>query len=80
MIKYEDGFTGIVYDDENDCCDAVLERLDDDDIEEALQMECTMSDILYELRRLDSPLFWRAYERAKNEICDDYVIEVDDDE
>ena len=82
MMKYIDGFTGVEYVEEEDARDAILDRLDEDDVEEQLQFIATPSEILNELRRLESPLYFRALDAATESILDDYLIEeeVDEDE
>ena len=80
MTKYIDGFTGVEYVEEEDARDAIIERLDEDDVAEQLQYIASTNEILNELRRLESPLYFRALEAAMESIIDDYLIEEEDDE
>ena len=80
MTKYQDDFSGITYDTEEECQEVVCERLDEMDVEDALGRECTLYEIMCELRRLDSPLYDRAVATALGELYDDYITEVEVDE
>lgn len=80
MTKYIDGFTGVEYVEEGDARDAIIERLDEDDVAEQLQYIASTNEILNELRRLESPLYFRALEAATENIIEDYLIEEEDDE
>ena len=80
MTKYQDEFSGIYYDTEEECQEVVRERLDEMDVEEALGRECTLYEIMCELRRLDSPLYERALQNALDELYNDYITEVETDD
>ena len=80
MSKFMDAFSGIEYDTEEECQEAVSERLDDYDVEEQLRFIATDLEIVAELRRLGSPLYDRAVEAALEELYDDYVVGLTEEE
>lgn len=80
MTKFMDAFTGIEYDTEEECQEAVRERLDDYDVDVQLRIIATDMEIIAELRRLGSPLYERAIEAALDELYDDYVVELEEED
>lgn len=65
---------------EDEAIDAALEYVDTYDIENCIGDEITMKDIIEELARLDSSLYWKLLELAHQRIFEDYFGEIDDDE
>ena len=76
MGKFLNAFSGIEYDTEEECQEAVREYLNDCDIEDHLGMIATDMEIIIELRRLGSPLYDRVVESALDELYDMYVVEL----
>lgn len=59
--------------------ESVMEAFDDDEIIDRAMRE-RLHDVLGELRRLDSPLYWELFEVAKTDFLNDYLIEREDEE
>lgn len=59
--------------------ESVMEAFDDDEIIDRAMRE-RLHDVLGELRRLDSPLYWELFEVAKTDFLNDYLIECEDEE
>ena len=58
--------------------ESVMTTFDDDELFEVMSER--LLDILDELRRLNSPLFWELYETAKDRYLDKYITEIEEDE
>lgn len=58
--------------------ESVTTAFDDDEILEVMSER--LLDILDELRRLNSPLYWELFEVAKDRYLDEYIHEVEEDE
>jgi hypothetical protein len=80
MSKWVLAITETEYKTEEDARDAALEYISFDDVEAQIGNSITYRDLLQELARLDSPLYWRLYEAACEEVFEDYIYEIDDDE
>lgn len=65
---------------EEEAFDAAFEYVDIYDIEECLGAEITMTDIVEELARLDSPIYWKLVELTQQHVFENYFCEIDDDE
>lgn len=58
--------------------ESVMTAFDDDELLEVMSERPL--DILEELRRLDSPLYWELYEVARSRYLDEYIHEIEEDE
>lgn len=65
---------------EEEAFDAALEHVDIYDIEECIGAEITMTDIVEELARLDSPIYWKLLELTQQHVFENYFCEIDDDD
>lgn len=79
-MKYENIFTGVVYDDADDAYEEVISQIDDTDICETAQHEYVIENLIEELRRLESPLYYSILEKTKERFFDDYIRELENDE
>ena len=70
------------YESEEAARDAVFEHIDICDFEQVIDNygAVTFADIVKELQRLDSPLYYKLLEEAQERIFQDYFYEVADDE
>lgn len=59
--------------------ESVMTAFDDDEIIDRAMLG-RMHDILNELKRLDSPLYWELYENAKDGFLNNYLTEMKEDE
>lgn len=59
--------------------ESVMTAFDDDEIIDRAMLG-RMHDILDELKRLESPLYWELYENAKDGFLNNYLTEMEDDE
>lgn len=59
--------------------ESVMTAFDDDEIIDRAMLG-RMHDILNELKRLDSPLYWELYESAKDGFLNNYLTEMEEDE
>lgn len=80
MSKWVLEVTGTEYKTEDEARDAALEYVSIDDVEAQIGNAITYSDLLRELARLNSPLYWKLYEAACEQVFEDYISEIDDDE
>lgn len=80
MSKWVCSIDGTEYKTENEAREIALEHVSMDDVEAQIGNAITYSDLLRELQRLNSPLYWDLYEAACEEVFEDYFSEVDDDE
>lgn len=81
-MKYECDFDRGVVLNEDEVYDHAASNLDYDDIIERIGIEVTKYEIIKELERFESPLFYTMYEAALAENIEDFysVIEDEDDE
>ena len=65
------------YNSEEEARDAALDYIDTCDFEQAIECgeSVTFSDIIEELRRLDSPLYYKLLEEVQETIFHDYFYE-----
>lgn len=56
--------------------ESVMEAFDDDEIIDRAMRE-RLHDVLNELRRLNSPLYWELFEVARDGFLDDYLTEME---
>lgn len=70
------------YDSEEAARDAVSEYIDASDFEQVIDNygAVTFDDIIEELQRLDSPLYYKLLEEVHERVFRDYFYEVADDE
>lgn len=80
MPKWYCEVDGREFSTEEEAIDAAFEYVDTCDIENCIGEEITMKDIIKELARLDSHLYWKLLELAHQRIFEDYFGEIDDDE
>lgn len=81
-MKYKCEFDPGVVLDEDEVYDHAASHVDYDDIIERIGIEVTKFEIVKELARLESPLFYTLYEAALAENIEDFysVIEDEDEE
>ena len=80
MSKWVFEVTNTEYKTEDEARDAALEYVSMDDVEAQIGNALTYRDLLQELQRLDSPLYWKLYEAACDQVFEDYISEIDDDD
>lgn len=70
------------YNSEESARDATLDYIDTCDFEQVIEENgaITFDDIIEELKRLDSPLYYKLLEEARERIFHDYFYEEVDDE
>lgn len=70
------------YNSEEAARDAVYEYIDTYDFEQTIGANetITLDDIIKELQRLDSPLYYKMLEEVEERIFQDYFYKVEDDE
>ena len=79
-MKYECEFDPDVVLEEEEVYDHAAAHLDYDDIIERIGIEVTKFEIVKELARLESPLFYTLYEAALAENIEDFYHEIEDEE
>ena len=79
MIYFFDEISWEKFDTFEEAEDSVMEHFDDDEIIDRAMLG-RMPDILNELRRLESPLYWELYENAKDGFLNNYLTELEEDE
>lgn len=82
MTKWICQLDGQEYASEEAARDAAFEHIDTCDFEESIEYggTVTLADIIKELKRLDSPLYYKLLEEAHERIFRDYFYEVADNE
>lgn len=77
MSKWICQIDGQEYNSEEEAQDAALDYIDTCDFEQAIRCDgsVTFADIIKELQRLDSPLYYRLLEEAQETIFHDYFYE-----
>lgn len=79
-MKYECEFDPGILLDEEGVYDHAAEHLYYDDIAERIGIEVTRVEIVKELARLDSPLFYTMYDAAIAESIEDFYHEIEDED
>ena len=79
-MKYECEFDPDVVLDEDEVYDHVAAYFDYGDIAERIGIEVTKVEIVKELARLESPLFYTLYDAAVTEYIEDFYHEIEDEE
>ena len=67
------------YDSEESAQDAVINYIDDTDLIEQIGTEIDLHDIIKELRRLNSPLYFNLLELAHNQVFKEYFFEEEEE-
>ena len=80
MIKWECLIDGSEFDTEEDARAAACERVDFDDVCAQIGINITCKDLIKELARLDSPMFYELLQAAEDQAFEDYfsTIEVEE--
>ena len=79
-MKWISNIDGNEYDTIEEVRDCVAEHLDFYDVSEQVGCRYVLYEIIKELARLDSPMFWDMYEDAIDEQIKDWFYEDDEDE
>ena len=81
-IKWECLIDGSEYDTEEEAREAARERVDFDDVCAQIGNDITYEDLIKELARLDSPIYYELLQAAENQVFEDYfsTIEAGDEE
>ena len=81
-MAWENIITGKEYPTEDEARDSILEIMDDFDLAEAIDncYDISLYDIVKELRRLDSPLYYKLFEYTYEAFCEEYISEIDEEE
>lgn len=81
-IKWECLIDGSEFDTEEDAREAARERVDFDDVCAQIGNDITYEDLIRELARLDSPMYYDLLQAAENQVFEDYfsTIEAEDEE
>lgn len=81
-IKWECLVDGSEFDTEEEAREAARERVDFDDVCAQIGNDITYEDLIKELARLDSPIYYELLQAAENQVFEDYfsTIEVEDEE
>lgn len=82
MIKWECLIDGSEFDTEEDAREAARERVGFTDVCAQIGNDITYEDLIRELARLDSPMYYDLLQAAENQVFEDYfsTIEVEDEE
>jgi hypothetical protein len=79
-IVWESLIDGTEFPTEDDARDYVREHVDFDDIVEQIGNNITYYDLVRELSKFDSPLFYQLLEEAENEVFDNIISTYETDE
>lgn len=79
MSAFWDDINGVECATYEEAEESVMTAFDDDEIIDRAMSE-RLHDVLDELKRLESPLYWELYEVAKTEFLNDYLVENEDEE
>ena len=79
-IVWESLIDGTEFPTEDDARDYVREHVDFDDIVEQIGNNITYTDLVRELSKFDSPLFYQLLEEAENEVFDNIISTYEADE
>ena len=82
QIKWECLIDGSEFDTEEDAREAARERVDFDDVCAQIGNDITYEDLIKELARLDSPVYYKLLEAAEDQVFEEYfsTIEAEDEE
>lgn len=75
-MYYLDGINLVECETYEEAEESIMSNFDDDEIIERAMLGRT-HDVLDELKRLDSPLYWELYEMAKDGFLNDYLSEME---
>ena len=75
-MYYLDGINLVECETYEEAEESVMNNFDDAEIIDRALLGRT-HDVLDELRRLDSPLYWELYDSAKNGFLNDYLFEME---
>ena len=76
-IKWECLIDGSEYDTEEEAREAARERVDFDDVCAQIGNDITYEDLIKELARLDSPIYYQLLEAAENQVFEDYFSTIE---
>lgn len=79
-IVWESLIDGTEFPTEDDARDYVREHVDFDDIVNQIGNSITYTDLVRELSKFDSPLFYQLLEEAENEVFDNIISTYEADE
>lgn len=80
MPKWYCEIDGREFSTEDEAIDAALEYVETYDIENCIGDEITMKDIMEELARLNSPLYWELVNLARQRVFEFYFGKIDAEE
>ena len=75
-MYYLDGINFVECETYEEAEESVMTAFDEDEIIDRAMLN-RLHDVLDELRRLDSPLYWELYETAQNGFLNDYLFEME---
>ena len=80
QIKWECLIDGSEFDTEEEAREAARERVDFDDVCAQIGNDITYEDLIKELARLDSPIYYELLQAAEDQVFEDYfsTIEAED--
>lgn len=79
-IKWECLIDGSEYDTEEEAREAARERVDFDDVCAQIGNDITYEDLIKELARLDSPIYYQLLEAAENQVFEDYFSTIEEED
>lgn len=80
-MAWENTITRNEYPTEDEARDSVYEIMHDSHLADVIGLyDVDLLDIVKELRRLDSPLYYQLFEYAFEALCEDYISEIDEEE
>lgn len=71
---------GQEYSTEEEARDSLMEIVSLDDLSSVIGFDISLENIIQELARLDSPLYYQLLEKALEECFGTYISEIDDEE
>lgn len=71
---------GQEYSTEEEARDSIMEIISLDDLSSIIGFDVSIEDIIKELARLDSPLYYELLDKALEECFSTYVSEIDEEE
>ena len=80
MIKWVSEINGSEYDSEEKARDAAMEMVDMDDIVAEIGNDITYADLIKELQKYDSPLFYDLLAAAHETVFDEVFYTIDEEE
>lgn len=75
--KWECLIDGSEFDTEEDAREAARERVDFDDVCAQIGNDITYEDLIKELARLDSPIYYQLLQAAEDQVLEDYFSEIE---